>query len=63
VSGRTFTRDGEDAGHTEEDRHVLRVIHLVEDGLTARLDVHRGAEHVAALEGHGDGLLSVAVKG
>src|SRR5215472_10287578 len=50
-------RDRDDAGYLQQERHVLAVVDLVEEGLFAGLDVHRRAEEIPALDRHGDDLL------
>src|SRR5712692_8371059 len=49
------------ARHLQDERHVVRVVDLVEDLVLRGLDVHRGAEHVPGLDGHGG--LSFRVSG
>src|SRR5262249_51577656 len=46
-------RHRDDARHREEVGHVLPVVDFVENCLLARLDVHGGAEEIAAGDGHG----------
>src|SRR6266403_1464560 len=45
-------RDGDDAGHGQQERDVLVVVDFVEEILSGRLDVHRGREQVRALDRH-----------
>src|SRR5438876_301112 len=45
-------RDGDDAGHGQQERDVLVVVDLVEEPLAGRFDVHRGREQVRAPDRH-----------
>src|SRR6266446_1350183 len=45
-------RDGDDAGHGQQERDVLVVVDFVEETLSGRFDVHRGREQERALDRH-----------
>src|SRR2546425_7723456 len=45
--------DGDDAGHGQQEWHVLLVVDVVEELLLGGLDVHAGREQIGAQDRHG----------